>query len=144
MDPLELAANNGLPALDFVDPNDVGLSAVSSDDFMTLLITQLQYQDPTEPVSNDQILQQVSQMQSMQASIELTDTLEGLANGSALSSASSMIGQVIRGRDAAGSVVEGVVDRATLRDGAALLTVGDAEVSLDRVESIAQPTAQTP
>ena len=136
MDPLELAANNGLPTLDFVDVNDTGLAAVTADDFMTLLITQLQYQDPTEPMTNDEILSQVSQMQSMQASIELTDTLEGLSNGQSLASASSLIGQRVVGRRGDGGVVEGTVDRAVLREGQAVVAVGDDELTLGQIESI--------
>ena len=139
MDPLELAANNGLPTLDFVDANETGLAAVTSDDFMTLLITQLQYQDPTEPMSNDAILSQVSQMQSMQASIELTDTLEGLSDGQSLASASSMIGLSVTGRGEDGGLVEGVVDRALLREGKAIVSIDGTEVKLDKVESIATP-----
>ena len=140
MDPLELAANNGLPTLDFVDNAQAagGLAAVTADDFMTLLITQLQYQDPTAPMSNDEILSQVSQMQQMQASVELTDTLEGLTNGQGLASASSLIGRTVVGRDGSGTRVEGVVDRALLRGGETVLSVEGSELNLDNLESIAE------
>ena len=139
MDAIDLARNNGLPELNFVDANETGLSAVTADDFMTLLIAQLQYQDPTEPMSNDQILSQVSQMQSLQASVELTDTLEGLASGQDLASASSMIGLRISGRGADDGLIEGTVERASLKDGAAVVTVDGTDVSLDRIDWIGQP-----
>ena len=141
MDELQLAANNGLPSINFVEANEVGLSAINADDFMTLLITQLQYQDPTEPMSNDAILSQVSQMQSLQSSVELTDTLEGLANSQNLSQASTMIGLSITGRNAEGTLIDGVVDRALLRDGRPVVSVGGEEVSVLDVESISTPQA---
>lgn len=142
MDAVKLAGNNGLPEVNFVDANDTGLNAVTADDFMTLLITQLQYQDPTEPMSNDEILSQVSQMQSMQASVELTDTLEGLSSGQELASASSMIGLRVSGRGDDDALVEGVVERAAIRAGEAVVTVEGTEVKLDRIDWIGQPVAE--
>ena len=141
MDAVKLAGNNGLPELNFVDANETGLNAVDADDFMTLLITQLQYQDPTEPMSNDAILSQVSQMQSLQASVELTDTLEGLSTGQELASASSMIGLRISGRGDDDGLVEGVVERAAIRAGEAVVSVDGTEVKLDRIDWIGQPAA---
>ena len=133
-----LSANGGLPSVEFADDIESGgLAAVTADDFMTLLITQLQYQDPTEPMTNDEILSQVSQMQQMQASVELTDVLEGLSSGQGLTSASSLIGRAIVGRDSEGSVVEGTVDRALIRGGSAVVSVGGTEVALDKIDSVA-------
>ena len=143
MDPIDqLITNGGQPSVNFVDQNEIGLSAINADDFMTLLITQLQYQDPTEPMSNDAILSQVSQMQSLQSSIELTDTLEGLAGGQNLASVSSMIGLSITGRGADGTPVDGVVDRAVIRDGASVVSVDGVEVAVDAIESISTPTTE--
>jgi flagellar basal-body rod modification protein FlgD len=54
-------------------------SSLSNDDFMTLLLTELQYQDPTEPTDTEAILTQTSQLASLEASDKTNQALEDLA-----------------------------------------------------------------
>jgi flagellar basal-body rod modification protein FlgD len=49
------------------------------EDFFALLITQLQTQDPLEPMDNAELVQQISQIRDMEASTRLTATLDELA-----------------------------------------------------------------
>ena len=61
-----------------------GLSAVENktalgkDDFMKLLLVQLQYQDPTEPMDAEKILTQTSQLAALEASDNTKTALEKL------------------------------------------------------------------
>jgi flagellar basal-body rod modification protein FlgD len=52
---------------------------LSNDDFMTLLLVQLQYQDPTEPTDTEAILTQTSQLASLEATDKTNQALENLA-----------------------------------------------------------------
>lgn len=54
-------------------------TSLSSDDFMTLLLAELQYQDPTEPTDTEQILTQTSQLASLEATDKTNEALEALA-----------------------------------------------------------------
>jgi flagellar basal-body rod modification protein FlgD len=71
--------------------------SIGADDFLQLLITQLRSQDPFQPMSNEQMLSQVATIQQMQASAELTDTLQAFASRQEFGSASALIGKFVRG-----------------------------------------------
>jgi len=61
-----------------------GLSARQSDElresFMTLLITQLQNQDPLKPMENSEMTSQLAQINTVSGIEELNSTLEGITN----------------------------------------------------------------
>jgi len=54
-------------------------TSLSNDDFMTLLLAELQYQDPTEPTDTEAILTQTSQLASLESSDKTNQALEDLA-----------------------------------------------------------------
>jgi len=54
-------------------------TALGKDDFMTLLLVQLQHQDPTEPMDSAEILTQTSQLASLEAAENTNKALEELA-----------------------------------------------------------------
>jgi flagellar basal-body rod modification protein FlgD len=70
---------------------------LTSQDFMKLFITQLQYQDPTKPMDTEKMLQQTSQMTELQTNNELKNDLQKLIDkmdSSAQYSSISMIGKM--------------------------------------------------
>ena len=113
-----------------------GLSNLTADDFMTLLIAQLQNQDPSEPVSNEALLDQVATMRALQADVELESTLRGDAGAADLSTAASFLGKQVRGFAGAAEVT-GTATRAYLADGAAFLDVDGVRLSLADVSEVA-------
>ena len=54
-------------------------SALGKDDFMKLLLVELQHQDPTEPMDSDKILTQTSQLAGLEASENTNNALADLA-----------------------------------------------------------------
>lgn len=64
------------------NPNGV----LGKDDFLKLLLVELQYQDPTEPMDSAKILSQTSQLSTLEASENTNKALEALSK-SLLSSA---------------------------------------------------------
>jgi len=52
---------------------------LDKDDFMKLLLVQLQYQDPTEPMDSEKILTQTSQLASLESASNTNVALEKLA-----------------------------------------------------------------
>ena len=53
---------------------------LSNDDFMKLLLVELQYQDPTEPMDTEKILTQTSQLATLESSDNTNNALEKLAD----------------------------------------------------------------
>ncbi len=129
--------------INIVDQNSQGFNALDSNSFMKLLITQLQNQDPTNPTGNEELLTQLSQMRSLQASVELEDTIKALtenqssaATAAFASSSASLIGRSITATNEQGEEIEGEVDRAILRDGKAFVGIGETEVPIENITSV--------
>lgn len=52
---------------------------LNKDDFLKLLLVELQHQDPTEPMDSDKILSQTSQLATLESAKNTNDSLEALA-----------------------------------------------------------------
>ncbi len=90
------------------------LNDVNIDDFMKLMITELQNQDPLNPMDNNDILQQLSQIRDVSATEHLTDTLDAVLIGQNLSTAGALIGKEVSALTDTGSEVAGIVDRVSV------------------------------
>ena len=136
-----------------VDEASTGFNALNAEEFLKLLIVQLQNQDPTEPVSNEALLGQISEMRGLQASIDLEESLDQLtknqtsaASASFASSAASMIGRYVTatvknpltGED---ETVEGEVTRAILKDGKAYVGIGEDEIPIENITAVSDVAA---
>lgn len=106
------------------------------DQFLKLMITELQNQDPLNPTDNQAILEQINVIREITQSDKMVDTLDSVLLGQNISSASNMIGKKITALDDAGKEVSGQVDRVTIVDGQPKLHVGGNEVQLNNVRDI--------
>jgi flagellar basal-body rod modification protein FlgD len=113
-----------------------GLDTIDISQFMQMMITELQNQDPLNPMQNSQIMQELGQMQQITASNKLTTTLDGVALGQSLSNATSLIGKKIDGIDDNGNPATGVVQKVSVANSVAKLQVGAQIVSLSNVQDI--------
>jgi len=113
-------------------------------DFIKMMITQLQNQDPMSPTSNQDLLAQMSQIGSLQSSTDLQSTLKTFGTTSQIGSASNLIGKEVSGLDDANDPVQGVVDSVKVVDGAAVLQLHNgSSLSMANVTSIAPATTST-
>lgn len=60
-------------------PNTAGLASLDAGDFLTLMTTQLQFQDPLEPASNEEMLAQMAQFTSLASNEESSATLQDIS-----------------------------------------------------------------
>jgi len=67
-----------LPLQDPTALTTVGKSTLDRSDFMTLFITQMQHQDPLEPMDSTEMASQLAQFSSMEATLQMSDNLEKL------------------------------------------------------------------
>jgi flagellar basal-body rod modification protein FlgD len=112
------------------------LRDVDVDDFLNLLIAQLQNQDPLDPTDNSQILEQVSQIRSIQTTTQLSQTLQAVLLGQNLASAGGLISRQVRGLSDRGDEVSGTVERVSVEQGTVKLVVGGQTVELGNVREI--------
>ncbi|EMI55768.1 flagellar hook assembly protein FlgD [Rhodopirellula sallentina] len=91
-----------------------GYNDLGTDDFLALLIQELQNQDPLDPMDNSEMVQQIGLIREIGATDELTNTLTTLSDNQQLVTASGLIGKTVSGLATDSSQVEGVVDRVTV------------------------------
>jgi len=81
-------------------------SSVGIDDFLKIFLTQLNFQDPLEPVDNREFIAQLAQFSSLQIASETNDNLEGLLDVSSVSQSVELIGRDVSfNSGAAGRVI---------------------------------------
>ena len=74
-------------------------SALSGEDFFKLLIAELTNQDPLEPTSNQDLLNQISSIRDIELSTSLSESLTSLTEQQRFASAGSLIGQFVTASD---------------------------------------------
>jgi len=109
---------------------------VDLQEFLAMMIAELQNQDPLNPMDNAQILQQISQIQEIESNKKLNESLASVTLGQNLAAAGSMLGQVIRGLAEDDSYVVGEVDRVSISDGTPTLHIGQSQIVLKNVTEI--------
>ncbi len=126
------------------DASKTGFNGLTADDFFKLLIAQLQNQDPSAPTSNEDLLNQISTIRSLQSNIEVGDTLKSLnttlsANnsiaGQGLSVAASFIGNPVSLNDDG----FGIATQALMKDGQSYVVVNGKEVAVSSIRSVQPP-----
>jgi flagellar basal-body rod modification protein FlgD len=113
-----------------------GLRGLDMDHFLTLMITELQNQDPLNPMDNSQILQQISQIREIEATTTMQETLESVLLGQNLANASSLINKNVTALTDSGDQVHGKVDSVSVADNKVQLSIGAQKVSLSNVSEI--------
>jgi flagellar basal-body rod modification protein FlgD len=110
------------------------------EEFLKLMIAELQNQDPLNPMDNAQMIQQISEIRSISSTDKLTDTLDSVQLGQALASASGLIGRNVTGLSEKNTEVNGKVDRVSVVDGVPKLHVGANALQLKNVREIIPTT----
>jgi flagellar basal-body rod modification protein FlgD len=119
-----------------------GFANVDMDEFLKLLIAQMQNQDPLSPMENTEIMEQIGQIREISATDKLTSTLDSVLMGQNLSTASSMIGKKVKALTDDAKDVTGVVDRVSVeadRDGSnrkLRVVIGDQKVDLKNIREV--------
>jgi flagellar basal-body rod modification protein FlgD len=113
------------------------LGGLDKDAFLKLLVAQLRYQNPMEPLDGQEYMAQAAQFAAV-------ERLDGLAKAQAevvtyqkMLIASSMIGRHVQGTNAdVGTKVDGVVRSVKFTDGTPMLDVDGQSVQFDSIEEV--------
>jgi len=122
--------------VNIVDTAETGFAGLTSDDFLAMLIVQLENQDPLEPLANEDLINQLTAMQSLESNIELMDTLKSITNSQQLTAAAAFIGKSVTGTNVSGVLTTGVADRAFVDDGVTFVGIGDDQIAVDQITSL--------
>lgn len=119
------------------------VSDMTAEQFLKLLVTQLQNQDPFEPVKNQDLLEQVSAVRQLQSNMDLSTVLSGLSLQQQIGSASAIIGKTVTGKNANLEDVSGVVTSVAVESDKVYLELDTGQrMSLEDVTGIATTTAK--
>jgi flagellar basal-body rod modification protein FlgD len=149
--PLTSAASTGSSSTTDTTPNSS--QSLSQNDFLKLLVAQMQYQDPSNPQSDTQMASQMAQFSTLTASTQMSSSLSMLQ-------ANNLVGTNVTVQVTPGSntVASGVVSGVTMASGSPQIIVTDASgnatpYNLSQVVSVsptvaaaaaATPTTTTP
>jgi flagellar basal-body rod modification protein FlgD len=120
------------------ETEQLGQATQLGQDFMTLLIAQLQAQDPMEPMTSSEFMAQLVQLQSLAETSEMNQALTDLLAVNSRSSALALVGRTVQWQDAgSGESGSGTVSRVELGGGAdCRLTVGGREISMSEIVAV--------
>ena len=120
------------------NPYSDAMQDVGMDEFLKMMIAELQNQDPLEPMDNTQILEQIGQIREITSNDRLTSTLEAAFMGQNLSTANSLMGQwLVAMSEGDGEVMAaGQVTQVTIENGIPELHVGNKVLGLEDISQI--------
>jgi flagellar basal-body rod modification protein FlgD len=117
--------------------NPTSLTGASQDQFLQLLVAQLQNQDPLSPADSTQFVSQLATFSQLQETQKLTASFDQMLKLQQLTQGSSLLGKTVEYAPATGAnPVAGTVSALTVQNGTVLLTVGSAAVALDQVTHV--------
>jgi flagellar basal-body rod modification protein FlgD len=107
---------------------------LGKDDFLNLLVTQMRYQDPLEPMSNTESIAQLAQFSAL-------EQMTNIATAQNQASAFSLIGKFVAGNRYLASTglnetISGMVDSVRVNGSEVLLRIGDVEIPLSGVTHV--------
>ncbi len=115
-----------------------GLSALSSDEFLNIILTELQAQDPLEPQDTEALLNQFSTLYQIESDIKLSENLGELVNQNEFTAASLLIGSLVSGISVDNRRVADVVVSVTnTADGPVLNLFDGSRVLFSNVDEVA-------
>lgn len=104
---------------------------MGQDQFLQLLVAQMQYQDPLEPTSNTEWVAQM-------ATFSMVESLNNMQQEFAKQSANSLVGKYVLINDGDNGFVKGKVDYITKEDGKTKLCVNDKLYDIDKLDTVVE------
>jgi len=115
-----------------------GQTTLNESDFLQLLTTQLQNQDPLQPMSDTDFIAQMATFSQLSAQNTLNTDFSNYSQTNEVTTAQSYIGQTVTVSGAAEGAASatGTVTGVTVSDGAPMLTIGGVSYALSDVTAI--------
>jgi len=114
---------------------------MNSSMFLQLLVTQLQNQDPSNPMDTDQMVSQTTELSIMEQLESLSSTQNQSFALQMRAAASELLGQKVSYKNSDGDSVSGTVSSISFANDVPMLTVGTDQVSLDDLTGASSASA---
>jgi flagellar basal-body rod modification protein FlgD len=109
---------------------------LSQKDFLQLLVTQMENQNPLDPQSDTQMAAEMAQFTSLQQSSSMSSSLS-------MMQANSLIGSTVNLQVDSGTTTSGVVSGVVMNSGTPLIMVGGSTYNLNQVLSVSPSVTNT-
>jgi len=110
-------------------------TTLGKDDFLKLLTTQLQYQDPLNPMNDQDFIGQMAQFSSLEQMTNVADSVDQMGFADQVTQAVSLIGRTVEW-EKDGQTASSSVDSVSIQDGAIQLNVGSDTISPSQVSNV--------
>lgn len=110
----------------------LGSDKLDKQAFMQLLMAKLKYQDPMDPVKDDDFMMQQAQLAQVE---KMDDLVKVMQNNTTLSQASTLVGKRVDVSDGY-TTSTGVIESASLSNGTAGLTINGQTYTMDQIVKI--------
>ena len=114
----------GGSAINPMKAEDANKNQLGKDAFLKLLTTQLQHQDPLNPMEDSEFMGQMAQFSTLEQITNMANANTAMADNLTFSKSVSLIGRTVTYTGQDKQSYTGTVDRVTTTDGKPALTVG--------------------
>jgi len=112
-------------------------SSVTQNEFLQLMVKQLQSQDPLNPTDNGQMLAQLAQFSTLSGMEQLNASFGDMLSLQEITQGSNLIGKQVAYTKSDGSQAAGKVASVEIANGQVSLQVGNDSVALGKVLGVA-------
>ncbi len=109
---------------------------LGKDDFLKLLVAQLQHQDPGNPMDSSQFMGQLAQFSSLEQMTNVATSIDKLTAATSVAQSVGLIGHDLIFDRADGTVGRGVADGILMQNGQVTVDVAGESISPDAITAV--------
>jgi len=110
---------------------------LGKDDFLKLLVVQLENQDPTSPLDDKEFISQMAQFSSLEQMTQMNTTLSNLIINNKINLSYSLLGKYVEVLDSrTGQVESGIVSEVSFGEGSPGISFNGLTYSVDDVTKV--------
>ena len=110
--------------------------SMDSEVFMSLLVTQLQNQDPSSPMDTNEMIAQTTQLAMMEKLTEMATASEEGFSLQMRTSAAALVGETVTYTNAEGALITGIASSVSFANAVPMVTINGEAVALDVVSGV--------
>ena len=119
------------------ESNSLSQTTLDQEDFLRLFLTELNFQDPLEPLDNREFLAQIAEYSSLEQSRQTTESLSDLTFLNATSQSVGLLGQQVQLNND-GILVSGIVSSVQFTESGPVLDVTESNGNILRQVQMSQ------
>ena len=111
-------------------------SGLGKDDFLKLLVTQLQHQDPLNPMDDKEFIGQMAQFTSLEQLSNVAESMDELRQADQISQGIGLIGHELTYEGQDGSLLTGTASSVSFADGVIQIEINGETISPGAVRTV--------